>query len=152
MSIAATFTALGTLLLTANPSPQPSPTRVVTNLTEFHSEADRPYIILALANEGNTISIEAFQLGRMDYVVDINVILGGRETPLIELHDRAKYWPLAILTALSSDITLGGSISFTGGGKWSAPFTVGIIPDYPEYWGLVFKLQITEKPVLTSMG
>ena len=152
MSIASTFTALQTLLLTANPTPQSALTRVITNLTESHAEADRPFAILGLAREGHTISIEALQLGRMDYIVEINVILGGLETPLIELHDRAKYWPLAILTALSSDITLAGTIAFTGGGKWNVPYTVGPLPDYPEYFGLTFSLAVTEKPLLNSMG
>lgn len=152
MSIASTFTALGTLLLTANPTPQPQLTRVITNLVESHAESDRPFAILGLARDGHTISIEAMQLGRIDYVVEINVILGGTETPLIELHDRAKYWPLAILTALSSDVTLGGTIAFTGGGKWAVPFTVGPLADYPEYWGLTFSLPVTEKPNLNGMG
>jgi hypothetical protein len=152
MSIANTLTALGVLLLTANPTPQPALTRVITSPKEWENAADLPHAILRLDGEGHTMSIEALQLGRLDYTVRIDVLIGIAETPLIELHDRAKYWPLALLTALTSDMTLGGTIAFTGGASWAVPFEIGFIQDFPDFWGLTLRLPVTEKPVITGMN
>lgn len=152
MSISAAFSSIATLLLSANPTPQPQLTRVITNYQEQTSESDRPFAVMRFENTGHQISIEAFQLGRIDYIIKVMVILGGMETPIEEMHDRAKYWPLAILTALTSDVTLTNTIAFTGGGAWAIPFDVGPIDDYPEYFGLTFRIPVTEKPTLNNMG
>lgn len=161
MTVAATFTALSTKLLAANPTPAAALTRVITDLSNRWDAGGCPLAIIRLAADAdNTVSSETLGqpgLVRHSYLVRILIIQGPLTTPDIidQYHNDAKYWPAALAAVFAADMTLGAAVAFIGDDVSLKLFDyrVGVIPwlDGTNYWGLTVTLPVTEK-ISTNVG
>lgn len=139
-SIPTAFDRLAARLLLANCGglyPKAQLTRVITNYIDAPPAPDLPFAVLRFAEgrEGYLSTHAMDRLGRMDYDVEAFIFLGGLETPIDELHNRAKYWPATLLSVLCTDTQLAGSspalgADHIGGDKFRLPMTIG-----PWEWG-----------------
>ena len=155
MTITTTLTALGALIKSANPTPQPALTRAIVDPKEWENAADLPFVTLRLSfDEPTNLSLIGFGsgFGRIDYIVDVDIILGIAQTPLPEIHERFEPWPYALLVALTSDMTLGGTVAHICGEPFNAPMQFGVLQNYPDFFGINVKIAVAEKYTLPNVG
>lgn len=138
----------------ANWTLTPAPARVLEDPAETLNLADFPALVLAYDwHADHEIQYHADSRSHHKYYVSIYLFLGGKATPLPELHQRAlQPWPVQIARILFAHLTLGGDIEFLGAGT-SDPFLKYRVGFWPwggvneQYWGFRFNLIVNEEGI-----
>jgi hypothetical protein len=155
MSEATVFSALASILSSgsvANIAPNLDKnviTRIFEDPPEGLPDCDMPFIILFKdPTAQHTVTIDSVTGGRHTYQVLIYLILGIAETPLPELHGRAKPWGSVIATLLNHNRDLNGACfaAWALGQDTITTYTSALLPwgSGVTYWGLRFSVTITE--------
>lgn len=136
----------------------PYPLRIIYgDPREQLSLGDIPCAIVGLSPEAtHTWGTESAGAGSGQvehvYTVAIYIMLGARNTPLSELHQRSLPWPEALMRALVADLTLNNTVDHIGDPNSDTLFTytVGAVQWGDQvFWGLICQLLTVERSVMT---
>jgi hypothetical protein len=126
----------------------PAPNIVYDVPMEAVSLAEFPMVLITLSpQQSHTWTLEAANYARHTYSLTIYVFTGIRNTGLAQVYDQVLDYPLGLATALFQDMTLGGNVTFIGGGGGQLfDYRYGeIVWGESRLWGIVMNLQVVEK-------